>query len=500
MLHSISALYNKVGFAVKFPEGVSEEFSCNMGVRQGCPLSPFLFGVFVEMLHDKIMEKAPTIGAQLDYLLPQVVIALLMYADDIVLMAESPDHLQLLLDVLEEFCVEQQMVVNLQKTRIVVFNDSARARNQYGPLSLRIGDQVVEVESEYKYLGMLLQHKNIIPNLIAAAIRRGQQAVAVLYRRAAQLGVHSNVDIKLKLYNAIVLPNLTYGCEVWGPWFLNSDIVRKSFEHPLEQVRLAFYRTMLRVRRGTPGWCLYRELGEYPMQLYVARQVLLFANKLRAMPAGTWARQAMLDAWLEHRQGNQNWWTQVVNFCTELGLEPAVAGDEHVWPCYSVSECVLAIMEKCHSVFLGAELGSKVSTYHQHFGMKMSDGSMPPTSWDKAPYLRMALASDRVCKLARFRLSSHYLAVETGRWSRVSQQSRICTKCQLGVVQDEHHAVFVCPALHDIRRELPVLFDNPAITDLRSMFCFPTTHGDRWRDVMKGIVRFLIASKCVDKD
>jgi hypothetical protein len=324
--------------------------------------------------------------------------------------------------------------------------------------------------------------------------------VAMLYRRAAQLGVHSNVNIKLKLFNAIVLPNLTFGCEVWGPWFLNSDIVGKAFDHSLERIRMGFYRTTLRVRRGSSGWCLYRELGEYPLQLYVARQVLLFANKLRTMPVGTWARQAMLDAWLAHRQGCQNWWTKVVSFCSDIGLEPAVAGDEHMWPCYSVSECVLAIMEKCHSVFHSTQLSSKDITYHQHFGSKLSDSSKPPTAWVKAPYLRMALASDRVCKLARFRLSSHYLAVETGRWTRTPHQNRICTKCQLGAVQDEHHTVFVCPAWQDIRMGLPVLFDNPAIRDLRTMFCFPTKHPDEWRGVMKGIIQFLSATKCVDTE
>jgi hypothetical protein len=54
MLFAIAALYNNVMYQVKFTNGLSEAFGGDTGVRQGCPLSPFLFGIFVEMLHERI--------------------------------------------------------------------------------------------------------------------------------------------------------------------------------------------------------------------------------------------------------------------------------------------------------------------------------------------------------------------------------------------------------------------------------------------------------------
>ena len=49
----------------------------------------------------------------------------------------------------------------------------------------------------------------------------------------------------------------------------------------------------------------------------------------------------------------------------------------------------------------------------------------------------------------RFRVSSHSLKVETGRWSRIEPENRLCD-CERGV-QDEIHVLFDCARTEDIR-------------------------------------------------
>ena len=51
--------------------------------------------------------------------------------------------------------------------------------------------------------------------------------------------------------------------------------------------------------------------------------------------------------------------------------------------------------------------------------------------------------------VTRFRLSSHNLAIETGRLSRRPRDSRLCPECRL--LQDERHALAECQINSDIR-------------------------------------------------
>ena len=48
----------------------------------------------------------------------------------------------------------------------------------------------------------------------------------------------------------------------------------------------------------------------------------------------------------------------------------------------------------------------------------------------------------------KFRLSSHTLKVETGRWSRTPREERLC---ECGKIQDENHIVFFCNKTNDLR-------------------------------------------------
>ena len=58
----------------------------------------------------------------------------------------------------------------------------------------------------------------------------------------------------------------------------------------------------------------------------------------------------------------------------------------------------------------------------------------------------------------RFRLCSHHLKVETGRWARIEADKRVCD-CG-GGVQDEPHVLFDCPKTEDVRRLFGVNYET----------------------------------------
>ena len=138
-------------FFAKFKniEGWSKEINCNIGVKQGCPLSPTLFGIYIDKLED-CLEKAGCVGPTLT----GIVINLLLYADDIVLMAMSPHDLENQLRILKDFCSNMGMTVNTDKTKVMIIKSNKITYDTfvYDKKNLK------EVTS-YKYFGIDIHHK-----------------------------------------------------------------------------------------------------------------------------------------------------------------------------------------------------------------------------------------------------------------------------------------------------------------------------------------------------
>ena len=67
------------------------------------------------------------------------------------------------------------------------------------------------------------------------------------------------------------------------------------------------------------------------------------------------------------------------------------------------------------------------------------------------PYLEMNSHNLRK-NFCRFRISAHNLNIETGRHKNIPLKERLCTKCNLLQVEDEVHALVICP-FYDPQRQ-----------------------------------------------
>ena len=99
-------------------------------------------------------------------------LSILLYADDIVLIAPNEDSLQKMITYVKDWCRKWRMAINTDKTQIVHFRNTRTARTDY---SFSFGGDPLSIVSHYKYLGIIFdEYLNFETNastLSGAALR-----------------------------------------------------------------------------------------------------------------------------------------------------------------------------------------------------------------------------------------------------------------------------------------------------------------------------------------
>jgi hypothetical protein len=124
-------------------------FNVSIRVKQGCPLSPTLFGIYIAKLED-CLEKGCCVGPTLT----SIVINILLYADNIFLMSRSPHDLQKQLRILKDFCSNMGMTLNADKAKVMIIKSNKILYDTF----VYENNNLEEVTS-YKYLGIDIHHK-----------------------------------------------------------------------------------------------------------------------------------------------------------------------------------------------------------------------------------------------------------------------------------------------------------------------------------------------------
>jgi hypothetical protein len=195
-------MYENIIAKFKNSEGWSKEINCNIG-KQGCPLSPTLFDIYIDKLED-CLEKAGCVGPTLT----GIVINLLLYADDVILMVRSPHDLENKLRILKDFCSNMGMIFNIDKTKVMIIKSNKITYDTF----LYDNNNLEEVTS-YKYLGIDIHHMLNWNYSIEKRIIGGCKSYYGLENNCKSTDLWS-WDKKKLLFETLVTHVILYGCEV----------------------------------------------------------------------------------------------------------------------------------------------------------------------------------------------------------------------------------------------------------------------------------------------
>lgn len=141
----IKSLYKLTKSCVALSNELSEWFITELGIRQGDNLLPTLFSIFINSLATEIKEL--NLGTSLG----DFKVSILLYADDIVILAERPTDMQTMLNTVNNWCERNKMKINMGKTRIMEFRKKGIEKSL---AKFTLGKNIVEKCSFYKYLGV----------------------------------------------------------------------------------------------------------------------------------------------------------------------------------------------------------------------------------------------------------------------------------------------------------------------------------------------------------
>jgi len=420
---------------------MSASFPTTMGVRQGCPLSPTLFSLFVNDLED-VLEGGVYVQAGLK-------IKLLGYADDIVLVASHPASLQRMIYVLQEYCELWSLRINVNKSKIVVFKNGGRpAKSERWFL----GKEPIEVVSSYRYLGMTLTSTLSMNQHLKEQVTQCKAGLNTVWR---DLMANRKIRFATKksVYNAVSRAVLSYGAQVWGG---------VPYEEA-ERFQRYFVKRVFELPQYTPSAFLYTEVGLLPVFIHTLKLHTKYIGKVLTMPD---TRLPKIMA-LQIINKELYWFKELHNYAVKYSLENDLKNlalnnsGGFIELCKKI-RCSIIEEFKCRQI----EILRESTSFPIYKVLQFDEGK----SFMNSQYL----STDEIRWLLKCRGDLFNLKCRVFR-----QEDSLCMLCSEQEVEDLFHFLAKCRALAEIRKDClgEYVLTTSAIVDI--------VNGKDWKALAK---------------
>ena len=428
MLHCIKALYTNTYSRIKINNELTGPLKIDRGVKQGCTLSPTLFNIYINDLIDCLKQESNGLR------FGECNITALLYADDLVILGDSPSTLQKLLDALDDWCKHNGMVINPDKTKVVHFRHN---RKEICQTAFSCGETLIGYTNCYKYLGVEFTEHLSWTKLIECTSISASRAASYLIAKMRCSGAFS-YTVYTYLCNTLILPIIEYSSFIWG----------FRIDAKITKIQNNLMRSFLGVSRNAPIASLLGDMGWIPISTITKISCIRYWLRLKKMAPTRLNYQIYTHTCNLAYEGYHNWASRVgklMKLESNTDVSPAADCSDSLtyYKAALISLTKKEWQEDINQVNEHSESGGRLNLYRK---MKLDVGV------EEYIVNSRSIGERRV--VAGLRMGCLPLAIETGRYNNTPVHERLCRLCGRGEVEDQIHFLTICPIFDHIRIHL----------------------------------------------
>ncbi len=420
MYYTLKKMYSNTMSCVNFNNSLTDWFYTLNGCRQGDVTSPTAFSI---VINDLIKElKYTGLGVRIDNL----TICALAYADDIALIADSPESLQKMLTILYTWCNKWRFMINPSKSNVVHYRNPPKQQTSF-KFSLGENGPGINIVESYKYLGIFLDQYltfNHATDILSNASGRALGGMINKYKSMREMG-YSTYS---KMFESLVCPVMDYGSSIWGG---------KSYDS-LTNVFNRAQRFFTGVHRLCPIDGFQGDMGWPSNRIRWKIESLRLWNRLVTTDKDRLLYKVFKWDMTCHDSSNKsNFAARIKQILCEAKLKPLYR-NQSVVDIEHVKNGLMNTLED--------EWKNSVSKKTK---LKLYESIKPEFGVEK--YLLLNIDKYEKSLLSQLRYGILPLRLETGRYVNEKREERVCTLCNTNTVESVEHFLFEC-SMYDTQR------------------------------------------------
>ena len=221
---------------------------------------------------------------------------------------------------------------------------------------------------------------------------------------------------------------------------INLEKIYKNLEP--EKLHLKFLKYILGVHKKSSNFAVLSEFGRYSLSINVIKNMLNFWYRLENSESDSLIFHAYKCS-KEMDNYQTSWYSSIKSLCVMLKIPVNLVNVSH------------GRFKTAMKKILSNEYVNNWYTMRDNCRAgKLETYFLFKTNFGYENYLSLMHNFSHRRALARLRISAHRLPIETGRYSNIPRNNRICTKCAEGEIGDEIHFLLNCSKFHNERKDI----------------------------------------------